>query len=507
MIEEIEEERLNKNISLPAYHFIESELLFDQRKNFYDDKIILHHFLHEGRLTNQQITYILERSVKVLKKEKNLLEIITPAHVIGDIHGQFFDLYELLKNFNLQKDTLIFLGDYVDRGVFSLEVYVYLLVLKVNYPDNIFLLRGNHECFSLTSYFTFQEEVKFKHNLEIYNKLGESFYYLPLAAVILKKAFCVHGGISPHLKDLKDIDKIDRFKEIPYEGLMCDLLWSDPAQNFNLSKKKFEFNTKRRVSYVYYFEAVKEFLEKNDLETIIRGHEVEKMGYKLFKCYKTEVPSVYTVFSAPNYCDMYNNLGSTLFFDGNDYELKTYEWVNHPYVSKNYIDVISQTFSFVSEKVAEFYLDLLKYLEEINTTSSTLSKEESTISFTQKSYTEDEIKNEIEFVKQFNKSMIIMREERENSDEIELKEEPLSTNKCKTIKETHSDFEKVKENDLINEEKIDKKIEEKALSLEISPSMINKKSKEIQSVGLEKALDKCKIEIKNDKLNLELKKE
>ncbi|RVD92122.1 Serine-threonine phosphatase catalytic subunit, partial [Tubulinosema ratisbonensis] len=166
---------------------------------------------------------------------------------------------------------------------------------------------------------------------------------------------------------------------------------------FNLKDLKmsdflfFFFDNKQSINFLI----EKEFLEKNDLETIIRGHEVEKMGYKLFKCYKTEVPSVYTVFSAPNYCDMYNNLGSTLFFDGNDYELKTYEWVNHPYVSKNYIDVISQTFSFVSEKVAEFYLDLLKYLEEINTTSSTLSKEESTISFTQKSYTEDEIKNEI----------------------------------------------------------------------------------------------------------------
>lgn len=512
MIEELEEQRLNKNIPLPAYHYIETTYLADQKRKYFNEKIILTHFLHEGRLSNDQINTILDDSSKIFRNEKNLLEIEGPAYIIGDIHGQFFDLNELLKKFDFSKDTIIFLGDYVDRGVFSLEVYVYLLVLKINYPNNIFLLRGNHECSSLTSFFTFKEEVKFKHNSDIYNRITNSFNCLPLAAVVSKKVFCVHGGISPHLKYIEQINSIDRFKEIPYDGLMCDLMWADPATNYNIEKKYFEFNHKRRVSVVYYYSAVKKFLEENNLDSIVRGHEVEKFGYKKFKCFRENIPSVHTVFSAPNYCDTYSNLGSILYYDNGRYEIKNYEWIAHPYVNKNYIDVISQTFSFVSEKVSEFYLDLLTYLEEISsaTSSSTFTIEEETtneLALISDVLDEVVLKQEINIVQEFNKNMLILREERENSDEMELEKPFLDSNKCKTIDETHYNYNTAQKKDAINEEKIEDRANIRASSIEIPPSMVCENSKKIQMIGLEKAIKKCEIKEESDKFKVKIKKD
>jgi serine/threonine-protein phosphatase 2B catalytic subunit len=127
--------------------------------------------------------------------------------------------------------NFVFLGDYVDRGMFALEVVMTLYSLKMNYPSHITLLRGNHECRQMAENFNFKSEIEEKFDSDIYETLMDSFDCLPLAALIDNKIIAVHGGISPELKHISAINKIDRFKEIPKMGLFTDLMWSDPVEN------------------------------------------------------------------------------------------------------------------------------------------------------------------------------------------------------------------------------------------------------------------------------------
>lgn len=134
----------------------------------------------------------------------------------------------------------MFLGDYVDRGSMSLEVTAYLLALKISYPKNVHMLRGNHESRSMTEHFTFRSECLDKYDEEVYEAFMELFDSLPLAVDVNNDYLCVHGGISPHLNKATDIDKINRYVEPPLEGLLCDLLWSDPCDDSKAKKTKYK---------------------------------------------------------------------------------------------------------------------------------------------------------------------------------------------------------------------------------------------------------------------------
>jgi serine/threonine-protein phosphatase 2B catalytic subunit len=127
--------------------------------------------------------------------------------------------------------NFVFLGDYVDRGMFAFEVVITLYCLKLNYPNHITLLRGNHECRQMTENFNFRIEMEEKFDMETYDLIMESFDCLPLAALVDNKILAVHGGISPELQNLNTINRIERFKEIPKTGLFTDLMWSDPVEN------------------------------------------------------------------------------------------------------------------------------------------------------------------------------------------------------------------------------------------------------------------------------------
>lgn len=328
------------------------------------------HFLQEGRLTEEQTIKILEMAGDVFRKEPNLLQVPAPVTVCGDIHGQYFDLIKLFEVGGDPKDTsYLFLGDYVDRGSFSIECLLYLYSIKITYPDTFFLLRGNHECKHLTDYFTFKMECLHKYSLQVYKAACESFNTLPLAALMNNQYFCCHGGISPDLNKPDDLNKIDRFREPPTRGLMCDILWSDPVEDYDENKDEdnalFIPNSVRGCSYAYTFKAVSNFLTRNNLLSVIRAHEAQDAGYRMYK--RTETmgfPSLLTMFSAPNYLDTYKNKAAVLKYGNNVMNIRQFNYTPHPYWLPNFMDVFTWSLPFVGEKVTDILVSVLNICTE-----------------------------------------------------------------------------------------------------------------------------------------------
>lgn len=197
---------------------------------------------------------------------------------MGDIHGQFYDMIHMFEkvvdNRNLPKTNMLFLGDYVDRGSYSIEVCIFLFSLKINFPQEITLLRGNHESVAMTEHFTFRDEVLRKYNEDesVFDAFIEAFESMPLAADVNGDYLCMHGGISPELTNVDDINKIDRFIEPPLQGFLCDLLWSDPCGDKEARTHKFSKNVERECSFKFGLDPVKQILKKNNFLSIIRAH-------------------------------------------------------------------------------------------------------------------------------------------------------------------------------------------------------------------------------------------
>ncbi|XP_065845357.1 serine/threonine-protein phosphatase 5-like [Oscarella lobularis] len=243
--------------------------------------------------------------------------------VCGDIHGQYYDLLNIFKLNGVPSEAnpYLFNGDFVDRGSFSVEVILTLFGYKLLYPKFFFMSRGNHESANMNLMYGFHGEVKSKYNAHMAELFTEIYNHLPLAHCLSDRVLVMHGGLfSRDGVTLDDIRKVDRNQEPPDQGIMCELLWSDPQDQWGRSASK------RGVGTQFGPDVTERFCSENNLEYIIRSHEVKPNGYEV-----AHNGQCITVFSAPNYCDQMDNRGAFITMSSDlKPEFTTFRAVPHP---------------------------------------------------------------------------------------------------------------------------------------------------------------------------------
>jgi len=257
-------------------------------------------------LEEREIRALCLKSREIFISQPVLLELEAPIKICGDIHGQYYDLLRLFEYGGFPpKSNYLFLGDYVDRGKQSLETICLLLAYKIRYPENFFILRGNHECAQINRIYGFYEECKKRYNVKLWKTFTDCFNCLPIAAIIDEKILCMHGGLSPDLKSIDQIRRIVRPTDVPDSGLLCDLLWADPDPGIEGWS-----DNDRGVSFTFGADVVSNFLKKHDLDLVCRAHQVVEDGYEFFA-----KRQLVTLFSAPNYCGEFDNAGAMMSVD------------------------------------------------------------------------------------------------------------------------------------------------------------------------------------------------
>ncbi|KAJ6629494.1 Metallo-dependent phosphatase-like protein [Mycena sp. CBHHK59/15] len=239
----------------------------------------------------------------LLMEESNIQPVRSPVTVCGDIHGQFWDLLELLRRGGSVPETsYIFMGDFVDRGHYSLETVSLLLAMKARYPDRVTLLRGNHESRQITQVYGFYDECQQKYgSATVWKACCNVFDFLNIAAIIDGETLCVHGGLSPDIRTLDQIRVLSRAQEIPHEGAFCDLMWSDPDDVPAWAVSP------RGAGWLFGADVTREFAAVNGLRRVARAHQLVNEGYKhMFD------GALVTVWSAPNYCYRCGNLAAIM---------------------------------------------------------------------------------------------------------------------------------------------------------------------------------------------------
>lgn len=249
---------------------------------------------------------VIRSARNIMKQEKTILYLEGEYEVVGDIHGDLTSLMTIFEKKGYPNVTkYIFLGDYVDRGSHSIEVVLLLLALKCLVPNRIFLIRGNHECSSVSKKYDFRNDCVCRVDMPFFKSIIKAFNVMPLGAVVNEEIFCVHGGIPQTEMTLEEISDLKRPFHSEYKDIQEAMLWSDPKAN--LLFEDFEFNAARKAGLYFSKKALDKFFEANGLTYLIRGHEVCQEGYELpfgpeFNCV--------TIFSSVNH--QMGNIGSTI---------------------------------------------------------------------------------------------------------------------------------------------------------------------------------------------------
>ena len=293
-----------------------------------DYNAILERLAKGELLPEKDVTDILIRCMELLFTECNVLLLQSPIVICGDIHGQLEDLLELFKTSgNKDKQKYLFMGDYVDRGHHSLDTFLYLVVLKLQSPDRFFLLRGNHESRQISQMYGFYNECLLNYGHSgIWNLCNQAFDLLPVAALIDKDVFAVHGGLSPDLPLIEMISLEKRRNELPQSGPLADLCWSDPEEVRRWTRNQ------RGAGYLFGRAEVQKFTHLNGLKLVTRSHQLVLEGYQWhFKDGQGKSPEspCITVWSAPNYAYRNNNDASIMMLRftecGDEYELRVFQ--------------------------------------------------------------------------------------------------------------------------------------------------------------------------------------
>jgi len=304
--------------------------LTDNKVDLQFMKDLMECYKKQGKLHRRFAFQILLEINQYFSSQPTLVDITVPHGsnftVCGDIHGQFYDLMNIfeLNGLPSENNPYLFNGDFVDRGSFSVECIFILFGFKLLYPNHFFMSRGNHESENMNKMYGFEGEVKAKYSGNMCDLFTEVYNWLPLCHCINSRVLVMHGGLfSKDDVKLDDIRATERNRQPPEDGIMCELLWSDPQPMYGRSPSK------RGVGCQFGPDVTRRFLENNKLDYIIRSHEVKDNGYEV-----THDGKCITVFSAPNYCDTMGNKGAFISLEGKDMIPKytTYEAVSHPNV-------------------------------------------------------------------------------------------------------------------------------------------------------------------------------
>ena len=287
------------------------------------------------KMEPEVVINLIDECMKIVEEQPMVLKVEAPVKIFGDIHGQyqdlmrFFDLYSAPiegPGGDIDGQDYIFLGDYVDRGTHSLETICLLMALKIKYPNQIHLLRGNHEDRWINSQFGFKEECIARMNDDennpvIFTRFNDLFDYLPLAAIVNDTVLCIHGGIGSSISTISNIDEIKRPLEVIHEvtnieqQIVVDILWSDPTDSdVEVGIQPNSTRDPTGVGNIVKFgpDRVEEFLSNNNLSLILRAHECVMDGFERFAA-----GHLITVFSATDYCGRHKNAGAILFLTKN----------------------------------------------------------------------------------------------------------------------------------------------------------------------------------------------
>jgi len=261
-----------------------------------------------GTLPEEDVKKLCLKAREILQKEDTVQNVNSPCTLVGDIHGQWNDLMEMFAiGGNLPDTNYVFLGDYVDRGFFSIETVSLIMCLKVRYPDRIHILRGNHESRQITQVYGFYDQcLKHYGTPNVWKYFTDLFDFLPLTILVDSKIFCVHGGLSPSLDSLDNIRALDRYHEVPHEGPICDLIWSDPDDRVGWGISP------RGAGYTFGEDITTRWNLNNNLSLTVRAHQLVMEGFNY-----THSNQLLTLFSAPNYCYRCGNQAAIMEVDDN----------------------------------------------------------------------------------------------------------------------------------------------------------------------------------------------